>query len=126
MVVESAPPIARPSPKAAVPVFDRAGLLARAMGDEELARTITEAFLDDLPRQIARLASAVAAGDCNQAKQQAHQIKGASANVGGEALRATALAMEQAAQAANTETLRTLLPELEKRFTELKAAMKSP
>jgi HPt (histidine-containing phosphotransfer) domain-containing protein len=114
-----------PTPKAAAPVFDRSGFLARAMGDPDLAQTIIEAFLGDLPMQIERLASAVAAGDCAQAKQQAHLIKGACANVGGEALRATAFAMEKAGQSADSEALRTLLPEMQKQFNELKSVMEN-
>jgi len=34
------------------PVFDRAGMMARLMDDEDLARTVTKSFLEDIPRQI--------------------------------------------------------------------------
>jgi PAS domain S-box-containing protein len=57
--------------------------------------------------------SAVAVG-------QAHRIKGAAATMSGDALRAVALDMEQAGKTGNVEALRTLLPELEQRFAELK------
>ncbi len=46
------------------------------------------------------------------------------ANVGGMALSALALTMEQAGKAADLEAVRERLPELENRFVQLKAAMK--
>ncbi|MEI6127140.1 MAG: response regulator, partial [Pseudomonadota bacterium] len=104
-------------------VFDRASFLGRLMGDEELAVIIGKGFLDDMPIQIEKLAAAVNAEDAHQAEQQAHRIKGAAANVGGEALRETASKMEQAGKDGNLEALRTLLPELETRFGELRKAM---
>ncbi|MEI6126845.1 MAG: response regulator [Pseudomonadota bacterium] len=105
------------------PVFDRASFLGRLMGDEELAVTIEKAFLADMPVQIEKLAAAVHAGDAQQAGEQAHRIKGASANVGGEALRETAFEMEKAGKAGDIACLRIFLPELEKRFGELRKAM---
>ncbi|MEI6127372.1 MAG: response regulator, partial [Pseudomonadota bacterium] len=104
-------------------VFDRASFLGRLMGDEELAVTIEKAFLVDMPVQIEKLAAAVHAEDAQQAGDQAHRIKGASANVGGESLRATAFEMEKAGKAGDIDCLRTFLPELEKRFGELRKAM---
>ena len=46
----------------------------------------------------------------------AHSIKGASANVGGEALREVALEMETAAKAGDMELLTSRMPELVKQF----------
>jgi len=105
------------------PVFEKAAFLSRLMGDEDLARTITEAFLDDMPSQIEKLAAAVAAGDVRKVELRAHQIKGASANVGGEALRGAAGEMEETSRAGRLEALKTLLPELQERFVQLKLAM---
>jgi HPt (histidine-containing phosphotransfer) domain-containing protein len=76
-----------------------------------------------MPAQIEKLASAVAAGDIRKVEMQAHQIKGASANVGGEALRGAAGEMEETSKSGRVEALRTLLPELKERFTQLKKAM---
>ena len=66
------------------------------------------------------------AGDAGRAadiERQAHTIKGASANVGGEVLRETAFEMEKAGKAGDLVALKTLLPEMQKRFARLKEAM---
>jgi HPt (histidine-containing phosphotransfer) domain-containing protein len=104
-------------------VFDRAGVVARLMDDEDLARTVAEGFLEDIPRQIEVLRRCLDASDADGATRQAHTIKGASANVGGEALRAVALEMEKAAQAGDLAAAMTHMPDLESRFARLKVAM---
>ena len=104
-------------------VFDRAGVVTRLMDDEDLARTMVDGFLEDIPRQIEALRSYLDAGDADGAVRQAHTIKGASANVGGEALRAAALEMEKAAQAGDLAAAMTRMPALESRFARLKVAM---
>ena len=61
-------------------------MLARLMEDEDLAKMVVESFLEDIPRQIDSLKVYLEAGDATGAERQAHTIKGASANVGGERL----------------------------------------
>jgi two-component system sensor histidine kinase/response regulator len=93
------------------------------MDDEDLARTVIEAFLDDVPKQIEALRGYLKTGDAPGAERQAHTIKGASANLGGEALRAVAFGMEKAAKAGDLEYVTARLPELEKQFARLKGEM---
>jgi CheY-like chemotaxis protein/HPt (histidine-containing phosphotransfer) domain-containing protein len=120
---ERTAPAVMDSPETAAPMFDRAAFLERLMGDEDLVREITEMFLADLPVQLEGLAAAVGSGDCLLAGQLAHGIKGASANVGGEALRDTAFELEKAGKAGDLAALKTLLPEAHERFARLKDAM---
>ncbi len=40
---------------AEAPVFDKAGMMDRLMDDEDLARTVVDGFLEDIPRQIEAL-----------------------------------------------------------------------
>jgi len=101
-------------------IWDRAAMLARLMDDEELAETIIEGFLADVPRQIEALRGYLEAGDAAGAERQAHTIKGASANVGGERLRAVALELEQAGKAGDLESIKTRMDELAASFAELK------
>ncbi|MEA3396675.1 MAG: response regulator, partial [Chloroflexota bacterium] len=105
-------------------VFDRAGMLDRMMGDEELAETIVQGFLADIPQQIEALRNYLEAGDAAGAERQAHTIKGASANVGGEALRALAFELEKAGKAGDLESIKTRMDELAASFEELKQAIK--
>jgi CheY-like chemotaxis protein/HPt (histidine-containing phosphotransfer) domain-containing protein len=104
-------------------IFDRADMMSMLMDDEDLARTVGATFLDDIPRQIAALRDYLEAGDATGAERQAHTIKGASANVGGQALRAVAFEMEKAARAGDLSATRGYMPELEAQFDRLKQAM---
>jgi CheY-like chemotaxis protein/HPt (histidine-containing phosphotransfer) domain-containing protein len=104
-------------------VFDKAGMMARLMGDEDLARRVVAVFLEDIPRQIEVLKGYREAGDVASAELQAHSIKGASGNVGGEALRAVAFELEKAAKASNLESITARLPELEIQFARLKESL---
>lgn len=112
------------APLAQIPVFDRVGIMARLMDDEALVQTVIAAFLDDIPRQIALLKQYLAAGDIEAATRQVHTIKGAAANVGGEALRHAAIAMEKAGKNGDGAAMDTWLPELEQQFELLQQAMK--
>ena len=105
------------------PVFDTRGMMARLMGDEALAHKIMKGFLEDIPKQIETLKTYLNAGDIARAERQAHTIKGASANVGGEALRVTAFEMEKMAKAGDLEAGLDRLPMLESQFALLKKAM---
>ena len=104
-------------------VFDRAGVMRRLEGDRELARVVMEVFLDDVPRQFERLKDLVASGDAQGAGRQAHSVKGAAANVGGERMRRVALDMEKAADAGNLTGVNSRMGELEAEFRLLKDAL---
>jgi PAS domain S-box-containing protein len=106
------------------PVFDRAGFLDRLMGDEEIAEKIVEVFLDDIPKQIESLKQALAVCDPETAQRVAHSIKGAAANVGGEALRELAAQVEKACKESNLGSVSDSCPQLESQFNRLKEAMK--
>ncbi|MEI7745241.1 MAG: response regulator, partial [Chloroflexota bacterium] len=110
--------------EAATPVFDRAGMLGRLMGDEDLAGVVALGFIEDIPKQIELLRNGLAAGDIELAARQAHAIKGAAANVGGEVLRAVATEMEEAGRAGDPEAVAALLPALESGFAALAVAMR--
>jgi two-component system sensor histidine kinase/response regulator len=107
----------------AIAVFDRCALMNRMMNDEEMARMVIEGFLEDMPVQIKQLKGYAAAGDTQHVEQQAHKIKGASATVGGEALRAVAEALEQAGKTGNGAIISTRVAELDTKLAALKEAM---
>ncbi len=71
----------------------------RLMNDGDPIREVTRGFLSDLPRQIEAVEAFWKEGDLMGIQRQAHTIKGASANVSGEALRAAAKDLEDAAKA---------------------------
>jgi signal transduction histidine kinase/DNA-binding response OmpR family regulator/HPt (histidine-containing phosphotransfer) domain-containing protein len=130
----AAQPPGAPAPSAAVPVeeevqaaqlpvFDKAGLMARVLDDEELVQTLSQCFLDDIPRRIHTLKALVDADDAEGARREAHTIKGASANMGAERLRAVAGEMEGAAEARDVGAVKARMVELESQFDRLKHAM---
>jgi response regulator RpfG family c-di-GMP phosphodiesterase len=71
-------------------IFDRAGFMYRMMDDEEMARMLVESFLENTPMQIAAIKGYLETGDVMGIERQAHTIRGASANMGGERLREVA------------------------------------
>jgi HPt (histidine-containing phosphotransfer) domain-containing protein len=98
-------------------------MMARMGNDEDLAREIIVGFLDDIPKQISALRGYLEAGDTIRVERQAHTIKGASASLGGEALRMVAFEMEKAGKAGELEVVGASMPELETQFDRLKIAM---
>ena len=104
-------------------IWDKAGMVARLMDDEQLARTIAAGFLEDLPRQLAALTTAVSAADGPEIKRLVHTIKGSAANVGGDRLREAAATMEIIDT--NNDLLATQqhLIHLQTAFDQLKEAM---
>ena len=104
-------------------VWDRAVLLERMSGDEELAQRMQKSFLGLMPQQLTILRSAVEAGDLATSVRQVHSIKGAAANVGGEAMRAVATVMETDGRRGNLDSIRHRLDDLEKTYERMKEAM---
>jgi PAS domain S-box-containing protein len=106
------------------PVFDKAALMGRVMGDEDLLQEVTAAFLEDLPKQFEALKAYLEVGDASGAERQAHTIKGAAASMGSEALRKAAWEMEKAGRAGNLQAMAALMPELEQQRTRLEDRLK--
>jgi CheY-like chemotaxis protein len=104
-------------------VFDQTTFMERLRGDQELAETILEGFLEDTPRQIQALKKFLDVGDDAGVERQIHTFKGASSNVGGEQLRQAAIKMEKAAKAGNLTMVKTLMLDFERQFERLKEAM---
>jgi PAS domain S-box-containing protein len=111
-------------PSATAVLFDQAGVLDRLEGDEELASIVFTAFLEDIPGQIQLLKEFVKSGDTAGSARQAHSIRGAAANVGGEALRKVATEMEKSADAGNLDGVNSRMNEMEAQFLLLSDAIK--
>ncbi len=106
-------------------VFDRAAFMNRMMDDKDLARRVLDGFLGEMPHEITQLKNHLAAGDARLVEKQAHKIKGASATVGAEALRAVAWAMEQAGKAGDLDAARARVADLDEQFNALKEALEN-
>ncbi len=104
-------------------VLNMDAFLTRLKGNKSLARKILDGFIGDAPRQLQLLSESVASGNAEEIEDNAHQIKGASACVGGEAMSAVALGIEKAANAGDLSTIQLRLAELDSQFVYLKQAI---
>jgi signal transduction histidine kinase/DNA-binding response OmpR family regulator len=104
-------------------IFDVSVLRKRLMGDEELIKTVIEAFLNDIPCQIEKLCSSIVAKDASQAERLAHRIKGAAGNVAAMGLQKVAHELEQAALSVDMNKLEVGMESLHGQFVLLKQAM---
>jgi PAS domain S-box-containing protein len=114
---------ALPAQGSAAPVFDHAGMMARLMNDENLAKQIVAEFLKDIPQQITALRGCLEAGNATGVARQAHTIKGAAATVGGERLRAVAFEIEKSGKAGDLSAAAGQLAGLDAQFDRLKQAL---
>jgi CheY-like chemotaxis protein/HPt (histidine-containing phosphotransfer) domain-containing protein len=105
-------------------VFDQSGVLERMMDDSELATLVFETFLADTPLQIEALQSSLEIEDVPASIRNAHTIKGAASNVGGERPRKVAAEMEDAACGGDLSAVIDRMDELRVRFLQLQEAMK--
>jgi len=106
-------------------VFDYTGFSGRLMGDDELLRAVSEAFLGDMPNQIKELKQQVGTDTGIQTAALMHKIKGAAGNVGGVMLGNLAEKLEHAARAGDMAQIEQALPEIEQCFAQLKGAMEA-
>ncbi|MBL4620975.1 MAG: response regulator [Immundisolibacteraceae bacterium] len=127
---ESEPP---PNPITSIPdftqlngtekIFDQEAMAGRLMDDLDLMRNVAETFLQDMPGIITTINEQAAANDPKQVAIQAHKIKGASSNVGGNALSALARALELAAETGDTHRIQEWVQGVEPQFLQLKTAI---
>jgi HPt (histidine-containing phosphotransfer) domain-containing protein len=120
------PPAGVPPPRDNPPlVFDQAGLIERAMGDEALARELAAMFLDDAPRRISALREALSRSDLGAAARIAHTLRGAAGSVGAASIVATATRIEHACTAGDGRRAGSLVAAAEAQLGEVITAMRS-
>ena len=94
------------------PVLDKSAALARMGGDEELYDEIFDLFVEDAPKQLALLATAISNGDRPVAQRQAHSLKSAAGNIGGTRMAQLCERFERTALTEPTESLEARLAEI--------------
>jgi signal transduction histidine kinase/DNA-binding response OmpR family regulator len=92
--------------------LDETLALSRVGGDFELLREVVGLFLDDYPRAIERIRTAVAANDSSGVEHHAHSLKGSVSTFGAKDVFESALALEKQGRSGNLsgalDGLRTL------------------
>ena len=81
----------------AVPVHDHAGCMEMLDGDQELFDELMELYSENTGQTVQRLEEALASGDSQEIARCAHSIKGSSANLCVERVRALASDLERLA-----------------------------
>ncbi len=103
--------------------FNKADLVNRLMGDEELAKDIIKSFLDNIPGDITAIKQAFAKNDALSMRRLAHSVKGAAGSIGAKALQDVAFQMEKAGEAGDMDKAALLLPQTDDQFKKLKKSL---
>ncbi len=82
-------------------------------GDVEFQRELLQAFVADAVAKLALIKQALQSNDCQTIVSQAHQLKGASGNVGVPSMQATAKTLEMQAREQNLQGADVLVASLE-------------
>ncbi|MDY6987826.1 MAG: response regulator [Thermodesulfobacteriota bacterium] len=101
-------------------IFNLEALFQRFDGDETLCNELLGIFLEDTPGQLEKLKQAVQDNDASQVELSAHAIKGASANIGADALKDAAYQLEIAGKAHDMGKAQSFVGKLEGQFEELR------
>jgi len=99
-----------------VPVFDKEELLDRVGQDEMLCQRVMQVFLNTMPKDMDTLKTALDENNAEQTNLTAHAIKGMSANVAAQRLKAIASEMEEAGEKKDLKKAVLLMSELEKNY----------
>ncbi|SEL68125.1 Signal transduction histidine kinase [Stigmatella aurantiaca] len=92
-------------------------------GDVGLYRTVAELFLGDAPDSWAQFLGAWAGGDREGASRAAHTLKSMAANIGAEALREHAKALEAASREGDSPSIEERFPLLEQELRFVVSAL---
>lgn len=106
------------------PILDIEGTLARFGGDKQLFTEMSGILLEDTPRLIVELRSAVAAKNAADVRARAHAVKGLLAGCGGVRAARVAQSLEDAGQTSNLGHADSLFAELNNEFERLASALK--
>jgi HPt (histidine-containing phosphotransfer) domain-containing protein len=99
--------------------------LERVGGDRELLQEVAKLFLDDCPRALTEIRTAIEGGDAKRLEREAHSLKGSVANFGADSVVEAAYDLETMGRLGNLSQalgkyerleghLRTLEPELQR------------
>ena len=95
-----------------LPIFDLDGVLERLANSKKIARKALHTFMKVTPSRMQELKQEFLRHNAQRVKEIAHTMKGSSATVGAERLRALLQQIEKAAASNNWKILRKLIDDL--------------
>jgi CheY-like chemotaxis protein/HPt (histidine-containing phosphotransfer) domain-containing protein len=104
-------------------LVDEAAVLDRCDGDRELLNELVDVFLDDCPRLLRDIRTALDGKDVASLKLAAHTLKGAAANFGARSAVSAALRLEMLAADRNLTDAPAAFEVLEKTMTRVNPAI---
>ena len=106
-------------------VLDRAAILERLGGDEEIYSMMVEMYLQDVENNCSALAASVVAGVLPDLQREAHTIKGLLATFSDDEGAAEAHAVEQKAKHGDLQGVDAAVLVLQTRLREVAAVLKA-
>lgn len=100
-------------------ILDRALILDRVGGDEDLLREITGIFLEEYPSLIEEIRTAVGGGDAKRLERAAHTLKGSVANFGAQHATQAAYRLETMGRHGQLQDSTSAFEDLVARFEQL-------
>ena len=104
-------------------VLDKASILDRLGGDEEIFTMMVDMFVQDVESNCDALAAALASGDATVLRREAHTVKGLLATFSDDAGAAEASAVEQLASQGQLATQAASVAGLQRRMREVAAVL---
>jgi len=111
------------SAMAANDVMDRAELLSRLEGDEQLLRELIDAFLDESGPLMQQVSEAVTSQDAGGLERAAHKLKGTVSIFGSRAATQAALVLETMGRERDLRHAEEALPRLKEQMEALEKAL---
>jgi two-component system sensor histidine kinase/response regulator len=119
------PPGTQPGAEDVTSAFDRAEVLRRLEGDEQLLREVAELFIQDCASLIERLREAVERRDAAELRGAAHRLKGAASNLAAGPVTEAARALEMIAERGRLSEAMPAWEHLQREGERLVAALRS-
>lgn len=92
-------------------------------GEPDVLREVLNLFLDEVPKKLGALRSAVASGDAAAVRRTAHSLKGSSGNIGARAMYDVCRQLDDRAGSEEPARLQPLVDALDAEYGEVERAI---
>jgi len=93
-------------------------------GEPDVLAEVLQLFLEDVPRRIAKLRAACAAGDAVEVYKAAHSLKGSAGNIGAKGLAAVCRQLDEKGRAGELAGAKPLIDALDAEFAKVEVAIR--